>query len=132
METIATINPISGSEIINNVFMVLNVVLVVLVCFEYAVRKRTMPYKFERTAKGFFEPLAANFSSRVIMQGFVYSGYIFYKRHYGADVVRNDDDGCFFVDFFQQVVKSRFEAFVNVRIGFVEYQKLWVRYDCPA
>ena len=58
----------------------------------------------------------------MVIQCLVDAGDGFHLLQYSADVVTDKDDGAFFVNLRQQFVEPGFEAFVDIRAGFVKNQ----------
>lgn len=89
---------------------------------ENAVWQRAVSQQFDRAVEVSFQPFCGDACVRVVIQCLVDAGNGFHLLQYSADVVTDKDDGAFFVNLRQQFVEPGFEAFVDIRAGFVKNQ----------
>ena len=100
-----------------------NECLVMMMMFtENAVWQRAVSQQFDRAVEVSFQPFCGDARVRVVIQCLVDAGNGFHLLQYSADVVTDKDDGAFFVNLRQQFVEPGFEAFVDIRAGFVKNQ----------
>ena len=89
---------------------------------ENAVWQRAVSQQFDGAVEVSFQPFCGDACVRVVIQCLVDAGNGFHLLQYSADVVTDKDDGAFFVNLRQQFVETGFEAFVDIRAGFVKNQ----------
>lgn len=87
---------------------------------QYPVRQRAVPQEFDGAVEVAFEPLSGDARVGVVVQRLVDAGDGLHLLQHGADVVADEDDGAFLVDFRQQLVETGFETLVDVGAGLVE------------
>ena len=94
-----------------------------MVLSENAVGQRAVPQQLDGAMEIPLQPFGGDTRVGVVIQCFVHAGDRLHLLKHGADVVAHKDDSALFVDFRQQFVKARFEAFVDVRARLVENQR---------
>ena len=60
----------------------------------------------------------------VIMQSLVYASDIFHHRQNRTDIMGNQDDSALFIGIFQELIKTRLESFIHIRIRLIQDQYL--------
>lgn len=98
--------------------------LFVLVFPQDSVRQVTMPHQLDRTSVFLAQPFLGDIRSRVIMQSLVYTSDIFHHRQNRTDIMGNQDDSALFIDLFQELIKTRLESFIHIRIRLIQDQYL--------
>ena len=89
-------------------------------------------YQIDGAVELVFEPAFRQFRVRMVVEGLVDTGDGTYILEYRTQVVADQDDGAFAVDFFQLLIELRFEPLVYISIGFIQYDHIRLRYDGPA
>ena len=83
-----------------------------------------MSYQIDGAVELVFEPAFRQFRVRMVVEGLVDTGDGTYILEYRTQVVADQDDGAFAVDFFQLLIELRFEPLVYISIGFIQYDHI--------
>lgn len=100
-----------------------------LVLPQYPVRQRAVSQQLYRAVEVPFQPFFRDIGIGMVIQCFVDAGDGLDLLQHCADVMADEDDGAFFIDFCQQFVEAGFKALVDVRAGLIENHDLRVGDD---
>ena len=96
-----TIIPASGNEIKQSVCDMVELRILMFVCFQYAVRQIPVSDQLDRAGIFLAQPFFRNVYTGVIMQSLVHAGNIFHHGQDRADIVRDQNNGTLFIDILQ-------------------------------
>ena len=94
------------------------------VCFQYAMRQISVADQFDRAGIFLTEPFLGYIRTGMIVQCLIHASYILDHCQHRSDIMGYQNDRTLFIYLLQQLVKTGFEPFIDIRIRLIQNQEL--------